>query len=77
MNKSIDYYLDDKTVIRIYEPEEVLEELSATNLIERTIRRQKSETIVDGVVTKSEVDSYWVDSDGVQVSESLVSPRTF
>lgn len=67
MNKSIDYYLDDKTVIRIYEPEEVLEELSATNLIERTIRRQKSETIVDGVVTKTEVDSYWVDSDGTSI----------
>lgn len=77
MNKLINYNLDDKTVIRIYEPEEVLEELSATNLVKRTLRRQKLETIVDGVVTKTVVDSYWVDSDGVQVSESQVSPRTF
>ena len=69
MNKFIGYNLDDKTVIRIYEPEEVLEELSATNLVERTLRRQKSETIVDGLVTKTEVDSYWVDNHGVPVSK--------
>ena len=55
MNKLIDYNLDDKPVIRIYEPEEILEELSATNLVERTIRRQKVETIVDGAVTKTVV----------------------